>query len=88
MFLDELTESQHSVPGNDSMLFGFPARKILEPLLMSTKTTSLPEIGQLWSTQKGKNYKNLTTIPSGPIVSRYKQGCLLLLTEKNLQNNF
>lgn len=64
------------------MLFGFPARKILEPLLMSTKTTSLPEIGQLWSTQKGKNYKNLTTIPSGPIVNRYKQGCLLTDREK------
>lgn len=75
MFLDELGLNHSTV--FQAMLFGFPAQKILEPLLMSTKTTLLPEIGQLWSTQKGMNYKNLTMIPRSPIVNRHKQACLL-----------
>lgn len=49
------------------MLFGFLTQKILEPLLMSTKTILVPEIGQFWPTPKGVNYRNLTEIPNGPI---------------------
>lgn len=82
------SESQHSVPGNYSKCSGFPAQKILEPLLMSTKTILLPEINHYGPLKKGVNYKNLTMIPSGPIVNRYKQGCLLTDRRKNCKTHF